>query len=398
MQATPLLSRAGLGSALAAMAAPLCASLVSQAALAHGAMAVPVDRVYNCFQEGPENPRSAACKAAKSVGGTQAFYDWNGVNQANANDQHQALIPDGKLCGAGKDVYKGFNLARDDWPATNIAPNANGQFDFLYKATAPHATKSFKFFVTKSGYKPPNAQNWSDHESHPKIKKKKTTLVNGHYKMSCTLPQGKSGRHVIYSIWQRADSTEAFYSCMDVNFGGATTPSTWKEIGQVRAQQDLAVNTKVTFRLFDPAFKDLESHSITLASGMTGASQWPYHLAQKVNAASQYVKVGVLGNGGNITPVQSSMENRVYERSTVTQDYSFEIDISTGGDGGGTGPVDYVYPAGIANYKAGTVVQGSDGKRYQCKPFPYSGWCTQSPPHYGPPAGSHWQDAWTLMK
>ncbi|MBM7865141.1 hypothetical protein JOD27_008998, partial [Lentzea nigeriaca] len=30
----------------------------------------------------------------------------------------------------------------------------------------------------------------------------------------------KSGRHIIYSLWQRSDSPEAFYSCSDVQFGG----------------------------------------------------------------------------------------------------------------------------------------------------------------------------------
>lgn len=29
----------------------------------------------------------------------------------------------------------------------------------------------------------------------------------------------KSGRHLVYSIWQRSDSPEAFYTCSDVVFG-----------------------------------------------------------------------------------------------------------------------------------------------------------------------------------
>ncbi|PHV12758.1 chitin-binding protein [Chitinimonas sp. BJB300] len=369
--------------------------LSSMPTQAHGAMAIPVDRVYNCFQEGPENPKSAACKAALTAGGSQAFYDWNGVNQGNANDQHQAVVPDGKLCAAGKDTFKGFNLARDDWPATNIAPDTNGQFDFLYRATAPHSTRYFKFYVTKNGYNPSQPLKWADLESQPFCTITNNVLTNGHYKMSCPLPQGKSGRHVIYSIWQRNDSPEAFYSCMDVSFSGVTTPTTWKEIGPVRAQQDLPINSKVTFRLFDSAFKDLETHILTLASGMTGASQWPFYLAQKVNAASQYVKVGVLDNSGSIAPVQSNMDNRVYERSNVTADYSFAIDINSDTDGGSQ--VDYIYPANIASYKAGTIVRGSDGKRYQCKPYPYAGWCSQSPAYYAPATGSNWRDAWVLF-
>lgn len=59
-----------------------------------------------------------------------------------------------------------------------------------------------------------------------------------------------------------------------------------------------------------------------------------------------------------------------------------------------TGGYDYVYPQGIQSYKAGTKVLGGDGKVYQCKPFPYSGWCTIYAHQYMPGTGSHWQDAW----
>ncbi len=50
------------------------------------------------------------------------------------------------------------------------------------------------------------------------------TLDNGYYNMSCPLPQGKTGKHLIYNIWQRSDSQEAFYTCMDVAFSYDGTP------------------------------------------------------------------------------------------------------------------------------------------------------------------------------
>ncbi|WP_301325762.1 cellulose binding domain-containing protein, partial [Lentzea flava] len=43
--------------------------------------------------------------------------------------------------------------------------------------------------------------------------------ANGEYSWQAKLPN-KSGRHIIYSLWQRSDSPEAFYSCSDVQFGG----------------------------------------------------------------------------------------------------------------------------------------------------------------------------------
>ncbi|MGY6038441.1 glycosyl hydrolase family 18 protein [Aeromonas sp. AE23HZ002T15] len=50
------------------------------------------------------------------------------------------------------------------------------------------------------------------------------------------------------------------------------------------------------------------------------------------------------------------------------------------------------YQAGTA-YKAGDVVSNV-GNLYECKEFPYSGWCGASPYHYAPGVGTVWADAW----
>lgn len=117
-------------------------------------MEVPLSRIYNCYFENPERPTSEACKAAVAVGGTQALYDWNGLNRLDANGQHRTIIPDGKLCSAGKETFKGMDLARTDWPAKLVAPDANGNFECVYRATAPPATRLTEFYVTKNGYDP----------------------------------------------------------------------------------------------------------------------------------------------------------------------------------------------------------------------------------------------------
>jgi hypothetical protein len=57
------------------------------------------------------------------------------------------------------------------------------------------------------------------------------------------------------------------------------------------------------------------------------------------------------------------------------------------------GPDAYpAYQAG-ASYKAGDLVL-NNGQVYQCKPFPYAGWCSQSPSAYAPGKGWAWADAW----
>ncbi|GAA0624011.1 lytic polysaccharide monooxygenase [Streptomyces crystallinus] len=197
-----------------AMAPLALTGLAAGTAAAHGSMTDPVSRVSACYAEGPESPRSAACKAAVAASGTQAFYDWNAVNIANAAGRSKQIIPDGRLCSAGNDKYKGLDLARADWPSTKLTA---GYHTFRYKGTAPHKG-TFELYVTKDGYDPRKPLKWSDLEPTPFAKVTDPPMRNGDYVFDATLP-AKSGRHLVYSVWQRSDSPEAFYTCSDVVFG-----------------------------------------------------------------------------------------------------------------------------------------------------------------------------------
>lgn len=206
--------RKGAGIAAIGFAQLALTALAAGPAAAHGSMTDPVSRVAACYAEGPESPDSAACKAAVAASGTQAFYDWNEVNIANAAGKHREIIPDGELCSAGRDKYKGLDLPRADWPASRMSA---GRHTFRYKATAPHRG-SFELYLTKNGYDPAEPLKWSDLEPAPFAKVTDPKLVGGEYVFDATVP-ARSGRHLIYSIWQRSDSPEAFYTCSDVVFG-----------------------------------------------------------------------------------------------------------------------------------------------------------------------------------
>ncbi|WP_416963374.1 lytic polysaccharide monooxygenase auxiliary activity family 9 protein [Streptomyces sp. Agncl-13] len=196
-------------------------ALAATPAAAHGSMGDPVSRVAQCYAEGPENPRSDACRAAVTAGGTQALYDWNGIRIGDANGQHQTLIPDGRLCSANSEEFKGLDLARADWPATSVS---SGSYTFKYRVTAPHKG-TFKVYITKSGYDPAQPLAWADLDlDHPVATSTDPVATGGFYTFSGTLPQ-RSGKQLLYAIWQRSDSPEAFYSCSDVSFGGGGSGS-----------------------------------------------------------------------------------------------------------------------------------------------------------------------------
>ncbi|WP_304523709.1 lytic polysaccharide monooxygenase [Actinocorallia sp. API 0066] len=203
--------------AAVATAAPL-ALLPSSPAGAHGSMEYPLSRVIACYQENPESPSSAACRAAVAAGGTQAFYDWNGVRIGDAAGRHRQIIPDGRLCSAGDPAFRGLDLARADWPATRL--KAGTDYTFRFRVTAVHRG-GFQLFITKDGYDPTRPLTWSSLESQPFLTAASPTATGGYYHLAGRIPAGKTGRHLVYAIWQRTDSPEAFYSCSDIVLGGS---------------------------------------------------------------------------------------------------------------------------------------------------------------------------------
>ena len=363
----------------------------------HGSMEIPVSRVYNCYQEGPENPQSEACRAAVKEGGTQALYDWNGVNRL-PNGRHRELIPDGQLCSAGKPSHKGLDLARDDWPATTIVPDLSGNFEFVYRATAPHSTLYFEFYITKDGYDPTQPLGWDDLEDTPFCTVTEVTLENGRYFMTCPLPRGKTGRHMIYNVWQRDDSPEAFYACIDVLFGEEPDedPPTvhWRELGRLRAQHDHPVGTKVTFRLFDSSFRDIELHTVALLEGENTVDAWPFHLAQRVNAESSLVQIGVLEPSGSIIPVESSMGNSVYVKSH--EGFSFQIDFELPDNDDDTpGPDSDVPDEDLVEWKSGATYVAGDRVVHQGLTYEAKWWTRGDEPIPNPTVP--WETPWDLL-
>ncbi|MFF4181882.1 lytic polysaccharide monooxygenase [Streptomyces sp. NPDC001691] len=193
-------------------------TLTPTSASAHGAMFNPVSRIAACYAEGPEHPVSQVCKDLVADSGTQPLYDWNEVNIANANGQSRQLIPDGKLCSANRDKYRALDWARTDWPSTSVSA---GQFPFKFRVTAAHSG-TMTVYITKQGFDPTKPLKWSDLDDTPVATYQTSrTATDGYYNFTGTLP-ARTGRHIIYKVWQRDDSPEAFYSCSDVVYGAST--------------------------------------------------------------------------------------------------------------------------------------------------------------------------------
>jgi chitin-binding protein len=195
-----------------ALAVPLLVLAVTGGpAAAHGAPTTPLSRSAGCQPQG-QWVRTAACAAAIAASGK---IDWDNIRVAGVNGRDRQKIPDGKLCSAGLSGFRGLDLPRADWSTTTLP--SGGKVTFSYRATIPHPG-TFRWYITKEGYSPSRPLRWADLDDAPFLTVANPPLKNGAYTMAGTLPAGRTGRHLIYTVWQTNPDT--YYSCADVVLAG----------------------------------------------------------------------------------------------------------------------------------------------------------------------------------
>ncbi|MFD9741177.1 lytic polysaccharide monooxygenase [Umezawaea sp. NPDC059074] len=309
-----------LSAAVIGVAAVTTVVVPGGVALAHGSMTYPQSRTYSCYLDGQAgggggdlNPTNPACVAAVGIGGKQPLWDWFGNLISQAGGRHRDIISDGHLCGPTT-KYDAYNLARSDWPSTSL--QAGATITMKYNAWAPHPG-TWDQYVTKDGFDVTQPLKWSDLESTPFNSVTNPALGNGEYSWTATLPN-KSGRHVIYSIWQRSDSPEAFYSCSDVVFSGgggggdtvkpsapgtpvATASATSVALSWAAATDNVGVSGYQVYREAGATDVLVASSSGTSATvtGLTGGTAYQFYVvardaAGNVSSPSSAVSVTTL--------------------------------------------------------------------------------------------------------
>jgi len=126
---------------------------------------------------------------------------------------------DGEICSAGLDQFAELDDPRGgNWPATSVSA---GTQTFTWTMTAQHSTATFDYYLTNENYDPtqPLTRDMLDLEPFASFAMggAKPDHEMNH---EVTLPE-RSGQQLILSVWNIADTVNAFYSCIDVDFGGS---------------------------------------------------------------------------------------------------------------------------------------------------------------------------------
>lgn len=208
----------------------LTTALVSSAS-AHGNVVDPPSRNYGCYDrwgtrfQAPEMAtEDPMCHQAWQAD-PNAMWNWNGLFREGVKGDHQGAIPDGQLCSGGRTQSPRYNSldAVGDWKARSIGNSFNVKlFD-----QASHGADYIRVYVTKQGFNPVTQPlGWGNLELVKEIGNTPAAQWDrAEGGVSITVPaaaSGRSGRHIVYTIWQASHLDQSYYFCSDVNFGGST--------------------------------------------------------------------------------------------------------------------------------------------------------------------------------
>jgi len=230
---TRLLVSAVVGLIVAALT---MVALPSSPAFAHGNVISPASRNYGCWQRWGDKFQDPTMATADPMcyqawqADVQAMWNWNGLFREGVAGNHQGAIPDGQLCSAGHTQGGRYNAMDTvgDWKATTVGNNFTVQvFD-----QALHGADYLWVYVTNPGFDPATqALKWSDLTRVATVGNtpaSQWTPVTGGVQMNIPVSlSGRTGRAMVYTIWQASHLDQSYYWCSDINFsGGGTTPPT----------------------------------------------------------------------------------------------------------------------------------------------------------------------------
>ncbi|AOH56651.1 hypothetical protein ABE28_019970 [Peribacillus muralis] len=133
-------------------------------------------------------------------------------------------IPDGKLASAGGL----FGGVLDEQTATRWSKNAiqSGPQTFTWNLTAMHSTAKWHYYITKQNWNPNKPLTRDQLELVPFYEKNDNgARPSNKVNHQVVVPQ-RTGYHVIFAVWDVADTVNAFYNAIDVQFSGTNVGGT----------------------------------------------------------------------------------------------------------------------------------------------------------------------------
>jgi predicted carbohydrate-binding protein with CBM5 and CBM33 domain len=276
-----------------------CALLSSAGVLAHGYMTQPASRTILCKQGG-----NSACGAIQ----------WEPQSLEAPSGFPQTGPADGLIAAAGLAQFGELNEQTSSrWAKQALKAGAN---TFSWQFTANHASRNWRYYITKALWNPNQPLSRAAFEPAPFCSvdgaNRQPPMQLSHV---CDVP-ARSGYQVILGVWEVADTPNSFYNVVDVVFSDAAVPPPeWGDRGVIYPSLDLAAGDSVNTRVFDAAGEKLAQRTtLRIGSASEGLrNNWAFQLATRINAEQALLRAGQMGRDGSISPVYG--QNTIYAKA-----------------------------------------------------------------------------------
>ncbi|MBH5316952.1 lytic polysaccharide monooxygenase [Paenibacillus sp. GSMTC-2017] len=269
----------------------ICTLIFSEKANAHG------------YVEGPSS-RAYLCKLGQNTNCGAIIYE---PQSLEALKGFPAAGPaDGQIASANGAFPLLDQQSSTRWTKVNIS---SGQNTFYWKLTAAHATTSWKYYITKQNWNPDAALTRDSFDLTPFCSVSHGgTRPPFNYSDTCNVPS-RTGYQVILAVWEIADTPNAFYNVIDVNFGNSndttapTAPSPISVSGTTSTTATLSWGASTDaygvtqYRIYNGS---------TLVNSVAG-SNLTYTVTGLSPSTSYSYHVVALDAAGNISPASATV-------------------------------------------------------------------------------------------
>lgn len=347
----------------------------------HGYVEKPASRAFLCSEQGGRLNKMCGSVQyePQSIEGIKGFPDGG--------------PSDGHIASGDNPQFDNLNeQSTNRWKKVELE---SGKQIFTWSLTAPHSTESWRYFITKQDWDPNKPLVRSDFELIPFCERFDTGKTpSDKVSMQCNIPE-REGYQVILGVWDIADTGNAFYQVIDAFFTGEKN----NENSETNEQMDRDFISKIEI-----SKQQVESDQFITYHFKATSENKPYSKPIYKWFLPEKAKGIVTSEGDSSFLIEKENELQFYKAKVrVTagkEEKVFITDINVP-EVNHENTYDYIFPDNILYYTEETrVYQPANKHIYQCKPFPYSGFCKQWKPsarQYEPGVGSTWKTAWILI-
>ncbi|MBH5316412.1 lytic polysaccharide monooxygenase [Paenibacillus sp. GSMTC-2017] len=234
------------------------------------------------------NSRAALCASGQNTNCGQIIYEPYSLEGLKGFPA--AGPPDEKIASANTWFTQLDQQSSTRWSKVNISP---GPYTFNWYIKVPHATTSWKYYITKQNWDPNAPLTRASFDLTPFCSVSSGgSQPGGSYSDTCNIPS-RSGYQVILAVWEIYDTNNAFYNVIDVNFNGnsdilapsAPSSATSSNIGTTTATVSWGASTDNVgvsgYRVFNGS-NQITTTNGALSSNLTGlTANTTYNLTVK---------------------------------------------------------------------------------------------------------------------